>query len=86
MFSGCGKQDVQVYYWDNEGNDVLTSKMKTDRQSENGFVRNFLETYNADMETKEELLDIAGIKCSPIRPLLKILFCIFKNRSQTARI
>ena len=58
MFSGCGKQDVQVYYWDNEGNDVLTSKMKTDRQSENGFVRNFLETYNADMETKEELLDI----------------------------
>ena len=62
MFSGCGKQDVQVYYWDNEGNDVLTSKMKTDRQSENGFVRNFLETYNADMETKEELLDIAGIK------------------------
>ena len=62
MFSGCGKQDVQVYYWDNEGNDVLTSKMKTDSQSENGFVRNFLETYNADMETKEELLDIAGIK------------------------
>ena len=57
MFSGCGKQDVQVYYWDNEGNDVLTSKMKTDRQSENGFVRNFLETYNADMETKEELLE-----------------------------
>ena len=41
---------------------ILTSKMKTDRQSENGFVRNFLETYNADMETKEELLDIAGIK------------------------
>ena len=52
MFSGCGKQDVQVYYWDNEGNDVLTSKMKTDRQSENGFVRNFLETYNAAMKQK----------------------------------
>lgn len=46
MFSGCGKQDVQVYYWDNEGNDVLTSKMKTDSQSENGFARNFLEKYD----------------------------------------
>lgn len=66
VFSGCGKQEteqeVQVYYWDNRGNDVLTSEMKTDSQGEDSFVRNFLETYNADMETKEELVDIAGIK------------------------
>lgn len=66
MFSGCGKQDVeqevQVYYWDNGGNDVLTSEMKIDSQSEDRFVRNFLKTYNGDMETKEEFVDIAGIK------------------------
>ena len=66
MFSGCGKQDaeqeVQVYYWNNRGNDVLTSEMKIDSQSEDSFVRNFLETYNADIETKEEFVDVAGIK------------------------
>ena len=66
MFSGCGKQaaeqEVQVYYWNNRGNDVLTSEMKTDSQGEDSFVGNFLETYNADIETKEEVVDIAGIK------------------------
>lgn len=66
MFSGCGKQDaeqeVQIYCWNNRGNDVLTSEMKIDSRSEDGFVRNFLEKYNADMETKEEFVDIAGIE------------------------
>ena len=66
VFSGCGKQEkeqeVQVYCWNNRRNDVLTSEMKTDSQSEDSFVRNFLKTYHGDMETKEELVDIAGIK------------------------
>lgn len=66
LFSGCGKQEaeqeVQIYCWSNRGSDVLTSEMKTDSQGEDGFVRNFLEKYNADRETKEEFVDIAGIK------------------------
>ena len=61
MFSGCGRQEaeqeVQIYCWNNRGNDVLTSEMKTDSQSEDSFVRNFLKTYKGDMETKEELVE-----------------------------